>query len=270
MIFATSGSIVLEEKTIHYLRDRMVLLYLDLPNEEIAKRAHARGVDRIVGMNGENPRFSNIEDVLTYRREFYETYTDITYPLSVGKSPEEDAIEIISFIEQYIIPDFPSLLSDSRSREQISLRQAIITSQPLSGGLWCPTHFPQVSRDELSSFSGKRYQDIAKSILGKWSFGVREDELDQIIESAYGSQWHHDDITPVKHISNNLYSLHLGYGPTFAFKNIALEFLPRLLSSLTKGKIIHVLGASSGDTINAAHSGVKGTNIRSLFMLPVI
>ena len=221
-------------------------------------------------MNGENPRFGNIEEVLSYRREFYEKYADITYPLSVGKSPEEDADEILNFIEHAIMPDFPSLLSDSRSDEQISLRQAIITSQPLSGGLWCPTHFPQVSRDELSSFSGKRYQDIAKSILGKWSFGVREDELDAIIESAYGKQWHHDEITPVKHISGNLYSVHLGYGPTFAFKNIALEFLPRLLSSLTQGKIIHVLGASSGDTINAAHSGVKGTNIRSLFMLPAL
>lgn len=49
---------------------------------------------------------------------------------------------------------------------------------------------------------------------------------------------------------------------------MALEFLPRLLSVLAKDKVINVLGASSGDTINAAHSGVRGTNIRSLFMLP--
>ena len=185
-------------------------------------------------MNGENPRFQSINEVLAYRREFYEKYADITYPLTVGNTPEEDADEIVVFIEKYIAPSFPSLLSDSRSGEQISLRQAIITSQPLSGGLWCPTYFPQVSLDELASFSGKRYQDIAKSIIGKWSFGIRNTELDSIIEKAYGSQWHHDDITPVKHISGNLYSLHLGYGPTFAFKNIALEFLPRLLSVLTE------------------------------------
>ena len=270
MIFATSGSLILEEDAIEYIWDRMILLYLDLPNEEIAKRAHARWVGRIVGMNGENPRFQSINEVLAYRREFYEKYADITYPLTVGNTPEEDADEIVVFIEKYIAPSFPSLLSDSRSGEQISLRQAIITSQPLSGGLWCPTYFPQVSHDELASFSGKRYQDIAKSILGRWNFGVWENELDQIIESAYGKQWHHDDITPVKHISGNLYSLHLGYGPTFAFKNIALEFLPRLLSVLTEWKIVHVLWASSGDTINAAHSGVKGTNIRSLFMLPAL
>ena len=42
MIFATSGSLVLEEGAIEYIRDRMILIYLDLPNEEIAKRAHTR------------------------------------------------------------------------------------------------------------------------------------------------------------------------------------------------------------------------------------
>lgn len=68
--------------------------------------------------------------------------------------------------------------------------------------------------------------------------------------------------------STILYSLHLWYGPTFAFKNIALEFLPRLLSQLTKWKVINVLGASSWDTVNATHSGVNGTNINSIFMLP--
>lgn len=42
MIFATSGSLVLEKGAIEYIQDRMILIYLDLPNEEIAKRAHAR------------------------------------------------------------------------------------------------------------------------------------------------------------------------------------------------------------------------------------
>ena len=67
---------------------------------------------------------------------------------------------------------------------------------------------------------------------------------------------------------DNLFSLHLGYGPTLAFKNAALEFLPRILQAMTQNKVLTVLGASSGDTINAAHHGVKGTSIRSIFMLP--
>lgn len=272
MIFSASGSLVLEEDAIRYMRDRMLILYLDLEDREIERRATLRWITRIVGMNGENPRFRSIGEVLAYRRSFYEKYADLIYPLSPWASPEEDAERIASFIEKYGWDSFspPSLLSDSRSAENLSLPQAIITSQPLSWGLWCPTVFPQISLLEIEKLRGLRYDEVAKKVLGKWSFGIEQKALDEIIEEAYGSQWHHEDITPMKHITENLYSLHLWYGPTFAFKNIALEFLPRLLSRLTKGKIVHVLWASSGDTINAAHSGVKGTNIRSIFMLPAI
>ncbi|MFA5916612.1 MAG: threonine synthase [Candidatus Gracilibacteria bacterium] len=162
-----------------------------------------------------------------------------------------------------------NFLSDSRSNETSTLSNAIQTSQPLSGGLWCIKNFPQVNLENIQNLVGKSYQEVAYDVLSKFDFGVTNEELKDIINKAYGQQWHRIEITPVKQIGDtNLYSLHLGYGPTFAFKNIALEFLPRLLSVLAKGKTINVLGASSGDTINAAHSGVKGTNIRSIFMLP--
>lgn len=68
MVFATSGSLVLEEEAIQYTRARMITVYLDLDDNEIAKRARARGVTRIVGMNGDTPRFQSVEEVLTYRR----------------------------------------------------------------------------------------------------------------------------------------------------------------------------------------------------------
>lgn len=161
-----------------------------------------------------------------------------------------------------------SYLSDSRTGETTTLSDAIQTSQPISGGLWSIQDFPQVSPDEIQNLTGKSYQEVAFNILSRFDFWVTPDVLKKIINEAYWTQWHNSEITPVKHITENLYSLHLGYGPTFAFKNVALEFLPRLLAELTRGKIIHVLGASSGDTINAAHSGVKWTNIRSIFMLP--
>ena len=210
-------------------------------------------------MHGEHPRFASVGAVLAYRRGYYEQYADLTCSLPVGTTPEQDADLVLDFVMRHIMSDhsIPSLLQDSRSDEQISLRRGIITSQPLSGGLWCPTSFPQISMETLAGMRTQSYQEIAKVVLGAWSFGISTGELASIIDAAYGNQWHDDGITPVRHIAENLYSLHLGYGPTFAFKNIALEFLPRLLSVLTRGKIVHVLGASSGDTINAAHSGVK-------------
>ena len=270
MILATPGSLVLEREAIDHIKKHMVLVYLDLEMDEIVRRAKARGVSRIVGMNGDTPRFDSLEAVIAYRKEYYERYAELTCRLEVWCSPEEDALKVYQFIKEYINRDYevPSLLQDSRSSERMSLRNAIITSQPYSWGLWCPKYFPQVSPETLQNLVWGSYQNLAKYILGLWNFWVSRDSLGQVIDSAYGAQWYRKEITPVKHISDNIYSLHLWYGPTFAFKNIALEFLPRILSAMCPDKKIHVLWASSGDTINAAHSGVKGTNIYSLFMLP--
>lgn len=160
-------------------------------------------------------------------------------------------------------------LQDSRTNNYSSLSGAIITSQPISWGLWSLVDFPKISLEEIEKQVWNSYHNVVYNILSRFNFWVSDSDLLKIINEAYWKQWYRDDITPVKQIWNeNLYSLHLGYGPTFAFKNIALEFLPRLLSQLTKWKIINVLWASSGDTINAAHSWVKWTNIRSIFMLP--
>lgn len=162
-------------------------------------------------------------------------------------------------------------LFDSRTGQDYSLRDAVLTSQPTSGGLYSfmPGQMPHLSSDDIKSMVGMRYQDVAKMILWeKFDWGIPEESVGTCIEGAYGAQWHRSEITPFKEVWENMYSLHLGYGPTFAFKNIALEYLPRILAELTKDKIIHVLWASSGDTINAAHHGVKWTNIFSLFWLP--
>lgn len=160
---------------------------------------------------------------------------------------------------------------DSRTSQEVDLKIAIETSQPTSGGLWTPknNYFPRISLEEINEISEKTYQETAFSILRNFDFGISLEELEQIIDEAYGDQWHHSDITPVKQMGeDNLFSLHLGYGPTLAFKNAALEFLPRILQAMTQNKALTVLGASSWDTINAAHHGVKGTSIRSIFMLP--
>lgn len=161
------------------------------------------------------------------------------------------------------------MLFDTRSKETSTLKNAIITSQPISGWLWAIKDFPQVSLNELQNLAWSSYQELALNILWKYDFWILKDELNEVIQNAYWNQWHNKDITPVKQMwDKNIFSLHLGYWPTFAFKNVALEFLPRLLSKLTTWKIVNVLWASSWDTINAAHSWVAGTNIRSIFMLP--
>jgi threonine synthase len=67
-------------------------------------------------------------------------------------------------------------------------------------------------------------------------------------------------VTPVQKVKDNMYVLELFHGPTFAFKDIALQFLGNLYSYVSKktGETIHILGATSGDTGASAIEGVRG------------
>ncbi len=46
--------------------------------------------------------------------------------------------------------------------------------------------------------SGMSYQELAKTILGRFDWGIKQEELETIIDEAYGKQWHNSDITPVQ------------------------------------------------------------------------
>jgi threonine synthase len=154
--------------------------------------------------------------------------------------------------------------------EQVDLKQAILSSQPADGGLFTFPEFPEITLSDREQLEEADYQTLAKFILGKFDFGMTSDELGDLIDSAYGSQWNNEQITPLKHLDGQAYLLELHHGPTQAFKDVALQFLPRVLSQYrTKGEIMRALGASSGDTISAAHFGVGDVDgLRSIFLLP--
>lgn len=166
-------------------------------------------------------------------------------------------------------------LVDTRDQTNtpIALTHAIKQSQPESGGLFTPhaADLPQISDAELRAMVGVPYQTVAEIVFSKFDLGLDTDALKNLIKDAYGPQWHRPEITPVSTISKEqqLYLLELGHGPTFAFKNVALEFLARYLARTTTEKVLRACGASSGDTINAANYSVAGSsNLRSIFLLP--
>jgi threonine synthase len=78
------------------------------------------------------------------------------------------------------------------------------------------------------------------------------------------------DVTPVKKLKE-FWVLELFHGPTFAFKDVALQFLGNLFEYfLTTGKIqkeITILGATSGDTGSAAIHGLRGKKNVNCFIL---
>lgn len=80
------------------------------------------------------------------------------------------------------------------------------------------------------------------------------------------------EVTPCVKLSQ-FWVLELFHGPTFAFKDVALQFLGNLFEYfLQRGRFrsqLNLLGATSGDTGSAAIYGVRGkTNIHCFVLFP--
>lgn len=151
----------------------------------------------------------------------------------------------------------------------VSAAEAIKTGLSAEGGLFVPESFPSVSMDEIKSLAGKSYNERAYFVLSKFLTDFTEDELNKCIDRAYTKEkFETNSIAPVYKLNDSEYVLELWHGPTCAFKDMALQILPHLLTTSMKktneDKEIVILVATSGDTGKAALEGfkdVEGTRI---------
>ncbi|WP_128895813.1 threonine synthase [Longirhabdus pacifica] len=128
------------------------------------------------------------------------------------------------------------------------------------GGLLVPETIPYVEKSTLEKWRTLSYQDLAFEILSLYTNNeVADEDLKKLIQESYAT-FRHEHITPIKKINDTLYILELFHGPTFAFKDIALQLIGNLYRHVSKDHehIIHIIGATSGDTGAAAIEGVRG------------
>ena len=109
---------------------------------------------------------------------------------------------------------------------------------------------------------GMSYVDRAKTVLREFLTDFTEQELDYCVEGAYSSEkFSSEKIAPTVNVKGNKNILELWHGPTCAFKDMALQLLPYLMTVSAKktadGKTIVILVATSGDTGKAALEGFK-------------
>lgn len=148
--------------------------------------------------------------------------------------------------------------STRSTTDSLTSKQAIRKGIADDGGLFVTDSLGQtkVSIDDLA---GKPYQAIAAEVLGALLPDFDEAELGQCIAEAYGQQWSDERITPLKPLGDD-YVLELFNGPTSAFKDVALQILPRFMARTTpaggdEDERIMILTATSGDTGKAALAG---------------
>lgn len=139
------------------------------------------------------------------------------------------------------------------------------------GGLFVPESIPQLTKEDLEAMQTMQFYQLSAFILSKFLTDFTEEELLEYTRQAYAEEKWGEDPVPLVQLNEyneREFMLELWHGPTCAFKDVALQLLPHLMTAAAKKtgltKKICILTATSGDTGKAALEGFKdlpGTEI---------
>ncbi len=159
-------------------------------------------------------------------------------------------------------------ISTRNLNEKVTASDAIAKGISVEGGLFVPETLPSLSAEDFKNLSDMSYPERASFVLGKFLGDFTKEEVDYCTKGAYVGTFDNDLPAPLYSLSDNTEILELWHGPTCAFKDLALQILPFLLTTSAKkvanGKKTVILVATSGDTGKAALEGfhdVDGTEI---------
>ncbi|MDE7281082.1 MAG: threonine synthase [Ruminiclostridium sp.] len=146
----------------------------------------------------------------------------------------------------------------------ITSAQAIAQGLSAEGGLFVPEELPKITEKDVLALCDKSYADRAFDIFRLFLTDFTDEEIRSCVTKAYGDNFDTESIAELSHLLTGTYILELWHGPTCAFKDMALQILPHLLTVSAKktvpDKEIAILVATSGDTGKAALEGFKNVD----------
>ena len=138
------------------------------------------------------------------------------------------------------------------------------------GGLYLPTHYPQIDDATLTKWRGLAYADLAFEILSLYVDDIPADDLLALTKRTYtAAVFGTPQIVPLKPLVPGLALQALSNGPTLAFKDLAMQLLGGLFEYELgrRDQTLNILGATSGDTGSAAEYAMRGKAGVNVFML---
>jgi len=160
-----------------------------------------------------------------------------------------------------------NLYSDTRGQSErpVTFTEAVIDGLAAGGGLYVPERIPELSLDEIGALAELPYAQRAARIYRAFDVDLPAETVEALMAQAYGDNFDDERICPITSLSADTHVLELWHGPTSAFKDMALQCLPRLFSASAaqlreQGKLDHdflILVATSGDTGKAALEGFR-------------
>ena len=151
----------------------------------------------------------------------------------------------------------------------LGFSDAVLSGLAADGGLYVPQTWPQISHEEIAGFAGKPYADVAFAVISRFVDGeIPDGTLKGIIDAAYAT-FRHPSVTPLVEIAPNHFVLELFHGPTLAFKDVAMQFLARVMDHILaeRGQRATIVGATSGDTGSAAIEAFRGRDTTDIFIM---
>lgn len=143
-----------------------------------------------------------------------------------------------------------------------TVTRAMVQGLAEDGGLFVPAYIPKLPNNALEDMKAMTYPQRAVYLMKLFLEGYSIRELNDFALKAYSSEkFDTPEIAPVVEVTKDIYSLELWHGPTCAFKDMALQMLPHLLTSSLKkeeeNKTACILVATSGDTGKGALEGFR-------------
>jgi len=151
----------------------------------------------------------------------------------------------------------------------LGFSDAVLSGLATDGGLYLPENWPQVSPEEIAGFAGQPYAAVAYHIISRFTtYDLPGRDLRAIIDAAYAT-FRHPSVTPLVEIAPGRFVLELFHGPTLAFKDVAMQFLARVMDHILaeRGSRATIVGATSGDTGSAAIEAFRGRDTTDIFIL---
>jgi threonine synthase len=152
-----------------------------------------------------------------------------------------------------------------------SFSDILLSGTAPDGGLYVPESWPALSHDALERMHGRAYADIALEVIRPFvGADIAEKDLAAIVADTYGAAtFDHTAVAPLVQLGPGAWLLELYRGPTFSFKDYAMQLLGRLFACVLarQQRRVTIVGATSGDTGSAAIEAFRGQPNIDIFIL---
>jgi threonine synthase len=153
----------------------------------------------------------------------------------------------------------------------VGFSDAVLGGLAPDGGLYVPEAWPTFTPDEIRSFAGAPYAQVAAKVFAKFAGDeIAAEDLERMCREAYAT-FSHRAVVPLVQIGPQSFIAELFHGPSLAFKDVAMQILARLSDHLlaAQNRRQTILCATSGDTGGAAVEAFRGArSVRVAVMFP--